>query len=166
MSDSAYWNRRVMWSLGRIKSARRTLLTGLTGFILLAAFGAGQPPKVSQWPASRIEPIAQYREWWEATKRCSGLNGRFSRIRWYRMIPAGPIPTEHGPKVGLWFEGVFHSRILLASEYVSSELVVRHEMLHELLGTGDHPPEYFERRCRLTWETFAWPATESIRLSR
>ena len=34
-----------------------------------------------------------------------------------------------------------------ATAKVENPLVVRHEMLHELLGRGDHPAEYFQRRC-------------------
>jgi hypothetical protein len=30
---------------------------------------------------------------------------------------------------------------------VDNAAIVRHEMLHDLLGRGDHPAEYFQRRC-------------------
>ena len=37
--------------------------------------------------------------------------------------------------------------LALAGEKVNNPPSVRHEMLHELLGRGDHPAEYFQRRC-------------------
>jgi hypothetical protein len=30
---------------------------------------------------------------------------------------------------------------------VEQGALVRHEMLHDLLGRGDHPAEFFQRRC-------------------
>jgi hypothetical protein len=32
--------------------------------------------------------------------------------------------------------------------------VVRHEMLHALLGRQGHPSEYFVTRCGLTWASW------------
>lgn len=39
------------------------------------------------------------------------------------------------------------NRIIIARRFVRDGLIVRHEILHALLGRGDHPPEYFRRRC-------------------
>jgi hypothetical protein len=37
--------------------------------------------------------------------------------------------------------------ILLAGEKVTDAGIVRHEMLHELLGRGDHPARYYQQLC-------------------
>jgi hypothetical protein len=34
-------------------------------------------------------------------------------------------------------------------------MVIRHEMLHSLIGQSGHPAEYFVERCGLTWETWS-----------
>ena len=48
--------------------------------------------------------------------------------------------------------------IIIAGNYVNHEMVVRHEMLHSLIGERGHPTEFFEQRCQLTWET--WNSAE------
>ena len=50
------------------------------------------------------------------------------------------------------------ARIVLAGNYETSEMAVRHEMLHHLLDRTGHPPEYFVTRCHLTWDS--WNAGE------
>jgi hypothetical protein len=127
-------------------------LLGILG--TLAACEALAPPGPIPDHAHQIEPPAEYRGWWSATELCSDLTGRFEAIEWYVVPGASTIPTESGPKVGVWSRSSAGTRIVLAGNYAGSELVVRHEMLHALLDRGGHPPEYFEERCRLTWETW------------
>jgi hypothetical protein len=67
---------------------------------------------------------------------------------------AHTIETSAGPKVGVWSHSSAGVRIVVAGDYVASELVIRHEMLHALLDQEGHPPEYFESRCHLTWESW------------
>jgi hypothetical protein len=45
--------------------------------------------------------------------------------------------------------------IVIAGNYLQHEMVVRHEMLHSLIGSHGHPDQFFGTRCRLTWETWA-----------
>jgi hypothetical protein len=44
--------------------------------------------------------------------------------------------------------------IYIASAYLKHELVVRHEMLHDLLGRPGHPDPPFGNGCPLTWESW------------
>ena len=94
--------------------------------LLLALSGCGFDPE-GDVP---LEPPAVYREWWAKTQACSGLTGDFDRIRW----------SDH--------------HIFLASEWSMDEMVVRHEMLHDLIGRPGHPTPPFGRGCPLTWETW------------
>ncbi|HXI19732.1 MAG TPA: hypothetical protein VNH46_01525 [Gemmatimonadales bacterium] len=92
-----------------------------------------------------------YLDWWTKTETCSGLAGHFDRIEWYVVPGAQSFETDLGLKVGLWIHSSDGVRIVIAGDYVGSELVVRHEMLHALLDREGHPAEYFQDRCQLTW---------------
>jgi hypothetical protein len=98
---------------------------------------------------------AAYRAWWARTERCAGRVAPLERIEWYVVPGAESFETAVGPRVGMWSQSAEGMRIVIAEHYLHHEMVVRHEMLHALLRQGDHPGEYFESRCRLTWETWS-----------
>lgn len=113
--------------------------------------------------AIRMTAPLEYHEWYEKTAQCAQLpNLDYSKIEWYVIPDVVTFPTDIGEKVALWEalpDG--HSRITVADFYVRNEMVVRHEMLHDLLNrfgrpTG-HPALYFEDRCGLTWSTWKGP---------
>jgi hypothetical protein len=108
-------------------------------------------------PAGAVPFVApaSYQAWFERTRECAGLNGRYGEIEWYVVPEVGTFATEAGPKVGMWEKSGRMARIILAGRYTEHEMVVRHEMLHHLLDREGHPPEYFVDRCRLTWESWA-----------
>ena len=93
-----------------------------------------------------------YREWFAATEACSGVSGDFDRIDWY-IVPGNSFSCPGGECAGHWNSG--HA-IYIAEGWVASEMVVRHEILHDLLGRSGHPDPPFGSPCPLTWET--WPA--------
>ena len=95
--------------------------------------------------AEPFEPPAAYAEWWHQTEACSGREGDFRRVRWFVVPNADYFVVDGRHYEGMWYSH-FHY-IALASAYVSYGLVVRHEMLHDLLDRVDHPPEYFRDRC-------------------
>jgi hypothetical protein len=99
-----------------------------------------------------------YAEWFERTEACAGLSGDFTAIEWYVVPDVTTFETELGDKVGLWEQTGGVTRITIAGAYTEHEMVVRHEMLHELLGREGHPQEYFVTRCQLTWDS--WASTE------
>lgn len=86
-----------------------------------------------------------YRDWWQATEQCAGLRGDLSRLTWFELPGRTSFVYGGAQYNAYWWNGVHW--ILLAGEKVNDPLIVRHEMLHELLGRGDHPAEYFQRRC-------------------
>jgi hypothetical protein len=79
-------------------------------------------------------------------------------IQWYVVPEVETFMTDQGEKVGMWARRGDQEVIIIAGNYVNHEMVVRHEMLHSLLGQRGHPVEYFEQKCQLTWET--WAVTE------
>ncbi|HEV7702757.1 MAG TPA: hypothetical protein VGO46_00640 [Gemmatimonadaceae bacterium] len=90
-------------------------------------------------------PPPEYRLWWSMTEACSGLHGSFSSIDWYVVPGTTALPGTHGEYQGEWF--VQGNRISLASAKEFDGSLVRHEMLHALLGVNGHPRSQFLDRC-------------------
>ena len=101
-----------------------------------------------------FQPPAEYQAWWDRTETCSGQTGDLNRIAWYMVPNTRLMDTEIGQKVGLWRRANGQTTVTLAGDFVDNELVVRHEMLHELLVREGHPEEYFVERCALTWDSW------------
>ena len=102
------------------------------------------------------DPPPAYREWWARTEACSGLTGTFDRIKWY-TVPGSSFPCSGGSCVGHW-ESDHH--IVISADWSNSEMVVRHEMLHDLVGHPGHPDPPFGKGCGLTWAT--WTGGSSV----
>ncbi len=128
-------------------------IAGITLMALGCAPAALSPSSLPDGAVSFTAP-AEYRTWWASTEACSGLTGDFNRIGWYSVPGAGTMETDIGKKVGLWAHQHGQSTITIAGDYMDNELVIRHEMLHDLLGRDGHPDEYFVARCGLTWESW------------
>jgi hypothetical protein len=94
-----------------------------------------------------FDPPSSYAVWWSQVEACSGLNGNFSAVRWYQ-VPDATIFFESGdskPIKGLWSPHA--NTITLAGRLVDDSMLVRHEQLHALLRSVDHPSLYFVTRC-------------------
>ncbi|MFN0179479.1 MAG: hypothetical protein ACKVZ0_11830 [Gemmatimonadales bacterium] len=114
--------------------------------ICLAILGCGFEPE----GAVPFDPPPLYREWWSATESCSGRRGAFDEVTW-AYVPGRAFACPSGACVGRWEPG---SRVYVAQAYQDHELVVRHEMLHALIGRAGHPDPPFGQGCPLTWETW------------
>ena len=91
--------------------------------------------------AEPLAPLAVYADWWRATEECSGQAGALSRVQWF-VVRGGDSFAYRGVRYdGYWWNGVHW--ITLAEARVQDAAIVRHEMLHDLIGRGDHPAEYF-----------------------
>ena len=99
---------------------------------------------------SPLTPPAAYREWWAKTEACSGLSGDFDRIQWSE-VPGYGFKCSSGTCAGHWEPG---HKIYLAQDWKMNEMVVRHEMLHDLVGHSGHPDPPFGSPCPLTWATW------------
>ena len=131
----------------------RLAVLASTGSLIL---GCASLEPVSPLPAGAVEfeAPAAYAVWWESTEACAGLSGHMADVTWYLVPGVSTFPTESGDKVGLWSKSRLGTRIIIAGNYRDHELVVSHEILHELLGREGHPDDYFRQRCHLTWDTF------------
>jgi hypothetical protein len=97
-----------------------------------------------------------YRTWWNKTQTCSGLSGDFDRVEWL-VVPGDGFTCSSGKCAGHWESD---HRIFIAGDWVNNEMVVRHEMLHDLLGRPGHPNPPFGKGCPLTWDTWGRDTTQ------
>ena len=91
-----------------------------------------------------LDPVpAEYAADWKAVEACSGTTGDFASVRWIVYPDRLVVPGTRN--IG---QAHHDTRIVeLAGRALAP--VIRHEMLHLLLGpqvTG-HPDEYFVERC-------------------
>lgn len=96
--------------------------------------------------AEVFSPPAVYQQWWNLTEGCSGLTGNLSDVTWYRVPARELIPLGDGTLVNGRWDPV-ENRIILAGDSDREGDFVRHEMLHALLHTPDHPRSAFIGRC-------------------
>lgn len=90
-------------------------------------------------PMEAMEPY--YSTWWSEVEDDSDLAADMSRIRWF-YVPGGAWPGEGGSLTrGQW---VSDHRIYLAEDYRGDRQVVKHEMLHDILGRSGHDHPLFQ----------------------
>jgi hypothetical protein len=126
-------------------SASRAL--GLVvGMGLHLVAGCTDPIAAIQFPVDAVEiaPAAPYARWWAMTESCAGQSGNMAQMHFY-TVPHLTIDDGDAHYAGYWFQS--GNRIALAEPFVTEGRVVRHEMLHAILGRGDHPRADFVDRC-------------------
>src|SRR5205809_4574001 len=85
-------------------------------------------------------PPAAYGTWWAEIESCAGISGDFAAIKWYEVPGSSySCPAYEGECAGWWQPP--HT-IYLAETRANDRLLVEHEMLHDLLQRGDHPPAF------------------------
>lgn len=96
----------------------------------------------------QYDPPPIYRQWWVETERCSGLKGNFDRVTWFQE-PGGTFLAPGGVEVyGFWTE---NHHIFIAETLKLNPSIVRHEMLHDLIGHPGHPSDLFIVKCAVMW---------------
>lgn len=122
---------------------------------LLTACGSATEP-TSNLPVGAVAiPVSQsYSEWFAKTEACSGIQGSIASIQFFVVPGVTEFSTADGDKLGMWTKLGKETRIVIAGAYQHHEMVVRHEMLHALIGVTGHPAGLFDGQCRLTWETW------------
>ena len=90
--------------------------------------------------AQAIDAPADYGVWWSATEQCAGRTAAMSRVQWFTMPGRTSFMYGDGQYDGYWWNDVHW--ILLAGDKVQNGMIVRHEMLHDLLQTGEHPAAF------------------------
>jgi hypothetical protein len=128
----------------RSRAARTTplLLLAIALMSFAACMVATEPlPDGSR----RITAPVVYQVWWHMTESCSGRTGQLATVDWY-VVP-GVAQFEHkGHTVsGYWSSA--GNRVVLAERAMTDGGLVRHEMLHALLGHSVHSRDAFFERC-------------------
>jgi hypothetical protein len=90
-------------------------------------------------------PPAAYDQWWAMVEDCSGIRKPFAAVSWY-SAPPGSLRTKQDPTTGAYWSAK-SNRIVLDSTFLLRGGLVRHEMLHSILGQGTHPRDAFLGRC-------------------
>ena len=136
------------------KLANLTSIGVATSLILTGCGAASTMEPSPSLAAVRIEAPQLYRQWFAQTESCSGLIGDFQLIDWYVVPESKSFTFEGTERIGMWEKSGGRSRIVIAGDFASHEMVVRHEILHHLIGRSGHPTELFESQCKLTWESW------------
>jgi hypothetical protein len=97
----------------------------------------------------RVDPPPIYAQWWAEVEDCSGQRAPMARVEWYSVLATG----EYGAfecELPQGCAGYWKSphRIYVSDHDTLIRATVAHEMLHDLLQTGGHPPAF--DRCGLT----------------
>jgi hypothetical protein len=108
--------------------------------------------------AEPYTPPESYRAVWAQAEACTGVKGSMDRIAFYKM-PGRSFESPNIPNAAGHSD---HHRIILAEHWLDHPMVVKHEMIHALIGSG-HPKEPFEVPCKATWESWE-PTTERLAL--
>jgi len=96
--------------------------------------------------AQLFVPPPVYAHWWAMVEECSGRRGSLERIQWYSAAEGLSNPDNSGDRVeGYWSRA--SNRIVLSRNRTIDGSVVRHEMLHALMGSGGHARREFLQDC-------------------
>lgn len=126
------------------KACLRTFLSAVVAVVFF--WGCRSPTEPLPVGAVPLDPPPIYRSWWQEVEACSGRSSNFDAISWYYVPNVGVFSVDSDPNVDGYWQPYHHS-ITLAGFKVNDALLVRHEELHAILQTMDHPPEYFLQRC-------------------
>lgn len=124
------------------------LLQFVQGTLFLASmFACASATAPVPEQAKSIAPLPQYALWWSMTEACSGIRGDMSRIKWFSHPdrPLASDPQSDSPVAGEYY---YDSKsVVLVESQLSNPTIVRHEMLHALMGIRGHPAAQFRDAC-------------------
>lgn len=96
--------------------------------------------------AVEMQAPAAYALWWQMTEACSGKSAPMANVEWYYVPGASSIRVGGENFTGYWLGDP--DRIVIAGQDTMDGALVRHEMLHSLIGyTPGHPRYYFAGVC-------------------
>ncbi len=107
-------------------------ITGPDPYFPAGAVAFNPPPRI-------------YATWWADVEGCSHLSAPFASVHYYYFPASGFFYVKSDEVLGAWSNQ--GNRITVAEGVALDPFVVRHEMLHALLQTGDHPAAYFSTAC-------------------
>jgi len=135
----------------RLRAARTTPLLLLP--IALTSFAAcmiGTEPLPDG--SRRIAAPLVYQVWWDMTELCSGRTGQLGTVDWYVVPGVAQFEHKGRPVSGYWSSA--GNRVVLAERAMTDGGLVRHEMLHALLGHSGHSRDAFDCRRVEGWSCY------------
>lgn len=111
--------------------------------------GLNQVPPGVSWVVPAVD-TARFRAIWEMAEHCVHRKGDLSRVHW-RIAPGNSFTAPSGTVIGYWTRP--HT-ITLATEWLTTDWVIKHEMIHDLLQEGHTEAtlqSVWGERCHATW---------------
>jgi hypothetical protein len=129
-------SRRVVWA------------ASIAAATALALLSCSDPVTPLPDSAREFVPETVYRVWWREMEECAGRTASFDEVRWYVVPGEEPFQVAglDRPVVGYWDP---HGNRIVVLQFLPNQRapIIRHEALHAILRTTDHPPEFFVDRC-------------------
>lgn len=112
--------------------------------LLLAIAGCDAGDPFSPNSAVPFTPPTEYRFWWSQIEECSGITGAFERVRWYEVLGVDRFPSPAGETAGYWTppHDIYLATFWATDSPIYFQRLVKHEMLHDLTGSGAHGPSF------------------------
>lgn len=106
---------------------------------LILVIGCATPFEVQD--AEPFTPPAIFADYWAEMEACSGISGDMRRVTWYDTHD-GFIGPNGDLEAGWWVapHTIFLARMYETQQPAYWARLVKHEMLHDLLGRTGHPP--------------------------
>lgn len=127
-----------MSARGARKGRGRRRVTIVLAALALACDGGLGPGEIA---FEAFDPLPEYQSWWDQTRECLGIaEADMRRVRFFRVTAplssgGGLFPCdEEGTMCPAYWE--WPHDIYLAPGVVRNELIVRHEMVHDLQQRG------------------------------
>jgi hypothetical protein len=81
---------------------------------------------------------------------CSGYYRPYEKIEWYVVPGKSFICSAKNQSIGCWD---YPNKITLAREWLTTDWVVKHEIIHYLMQRGHWPGDtaVFGTKCKATW---------------
>lgn len=114
--------------------------------------GCDSPMQVEEEQRMR-RPPGEYRVWFSEVARCSGkgaedTDARFAKVRWFTAARIRDPRIVDRPQ-NIWAIWRSPHDIVIRSDKVGDEEVVKHEILHELERVAGHESVWFDRCTEL-----------------
>ena len=130
-----------------VRAGRNRTRAAWLELLLLPLLGACETPAapVLVDGAERFEPPPVYQLWWDMVAACSGQRARLGGVKWYVVRGASTVELHGDRYAGYWSEP--GNAIVLAEAAMTDGSLVRHEMVHSLIGQAGHSRAHFLERC-------------------
>ena len=133
----------VQWLVAGVPKLSRHLLSfrwrPALGCVLVSACVFG-PASTDDLKFERFEPLPSYTVWWEEAKACTGrAEADIRRLRFFQVLaPLNTARTQFPCPGGEWCPAFWEQPhdIYLAPGVIDSKLIVKHEMLHDLMPSA------------------------------